>query len=60
MSLDPTGDATWTVNAGYGKYMAGLANGIADSGSNGGVPRRPTSTRISGRRSTPTTERDEP
>ncbi len=26
------------MNAGYGKYTAGLANGIADSGSNGGVP----------------------
>ena len=38
ITWDPTGNATWTVNAGYGKYTAGLANGIADSGSNGGVP----------------------
>ena len=38
VSWDPTGDARWTVNAGYGKYVAGLANGIADGGSSGGVP----------------------
>ena len=38
LSWDPTGNGQWTVNAGYGKYVAGLANGIADSGSNGGVP----------------------
>jgi outer membrane receptor for ferrienterochelin and colicin len=38
VSWDPTGDARWTVNAGYGKYVAGLANGIADAGSSGGVP----------------------
>jgi outer membrane receptor for ferrienterochelin and colicin len=38
VTWDPTGDARWTVNAGYGRYVAGLANGIADSGSNGGVP----------------------
>lgn len=38
VTWDPAGDARWTVNAGYGKYVAGLANGIADSGSNGGVP----------------------
>ena len=38
VTWDPMGDGRWTVNAGYGKYVAGLANGIADSGSNGGVP----------------------
>ena len=37
VTFDPTGDARWTVNASYGKYLAGLANSIADSGSNGGV-----------------------
>ena len=37
MTFDPTGDSLWTVNASYGKYIAGLANNIADSGSNGGV-----------------------
>ena len=38
VTWDPDGRRRWTVNAGYGKYVAGLANGIADSGSNGGVP----------------------
>ena len=38
VAWDPTGDARWTLTAGYGKYVAGLANGIADSGSSGGVP----------------------
>ncbi len=38
VTWDPVGDARWTVNASYAKYVAGLANGIADSGSNGGVP----------------------
>ena len=37
VTFDPTGDSRWTVNASYGKYIAGLANGVADSGSNGGV-----------------------
>jgi len=37
VTFDPTGDASWTVNASYGKYIAGLANSVADSGSNGGV-----------------------
>ena len=37
VTYDPTGDSTWTVNASYGKYIAGLANNIADAGSNGGV-----------------------
>jgi outer membrane receptor for ferrienterochelin and colicin len=38
VTFDPTGDSRWTLNASYGKYIAGLANSIADSGSNGGVP----------------------
>ena len=38
LTFDPRGDGRWTVNAGYGKYIAGLANSIADSGSDGGVP----------------------
>ena len=38
VTWDALGDARWTVNAGYGRYVAGLANSIADSGSNGGVP----------------------
>lgn len=38
LTFDPRGDGRWTVNAGYGKYVAGLANSIADSGSDGGVP----------------------
>jgi outer membrane receptor for ferrienterochelin and colicin len=38
VTFDPTGDSKWTLNASYGKYIAGLANSIADSGSNGGVP----------------------
>jgi outer membrane receptor for ferrienterochelin and colicin len=38
LTYDPTGDARWTLNASYGKYIAGLANNIADGGSNGGVP----------------------
>ena len=37
VTYDPTGDSRWTVNASYGKYIAGLANNIADAGSNGGV-----------------------
>lgn len=38
VTFDPAGDARWTVNASYGKYIAGLANNVADSASNGGVP----------------------
>jgi len=38
LTFDPTGDSRWTVNASYGKYIAGLANNVADGGSNGGVP----------------------
>jgi hypothetical protein len=38
VTFDPAGDSRWTINASYGKYIAGLANSIADSGSNGGVP----------------------
>ncbi len=33
---DPTGSGQWTVNASYGRYVAGIANSIADSSSPGG------------------------
>ncbi len=35
---DPKGDGTWIVNASYGKYVAGIANGVADSTSTAGAP----------------------
>lgn len=34
---DPTGKGKWTVNAGYARYVAAVANNVADSGSAGGV-----------------------
>ena len=37
LTVDPTGTSRWTINTSYGKYIAGLANNIADSASNGGV-----------------------
>jgi Carboxypeptidase regulatory-like domain/TonB dependent receptor len=37
LTFDPTGNSLWTINGSYGKYIAGLANNIADSASNGGV-----------------------
>ncbi|HEX6738767.1 MAG TPA: TonB-dependent receptor, partial [Vicinamibacteria bacterium] len=37
-TFDPKGDGTWTVNAGYAKYVAAVANSIADSRSPGGQP----------------------
>jgi outer membrane receptor protein involved in Fe transport len=37
VTFDPTATGRWTLNASYGTYIAGLANGVADSGSNGGV-----------------------
>jgi outer membrane receptor for ferrienterochelin and colicin len=37
-TLDPKGDGRWTINAGYAKYVAGVANSIADSRSPGGQP----------------------
>ncbi len=35
---NPTGDGSWILNASYGKYVAGIANGIADSTSTAGAP----------------------
>ena len=35
---DPKGDGTWIVNASYGKYVAGIANSVADSTSTAGAP----------------------
>ena len=35
---DPTGDGEWSVHAGYGKYVAAIANTIADSASPNGTP----------------------
>jgi hypothetical protein len=35
---DPIGDGKWTVHASYGKYVAAIANSIADSASPGGTP----------------------
>ena len=37
LTFDPTGSGRWTLNASYGSYIAGLASGVADSGSNAGV-----------------------
>lgn len=36
--FDPSGNGTWTVNASYGKYVAAIANSIADSSSPAGTP----------------------
>jgi Carboxypeptidase regulatory-like domain/TonB dependent receptor/TonB-dependent Receptor Plug Domain len=35
---DPQGEGRWTVHGSYGKYVAGLANTIADSSSPAGTP----------------------
>ena len=35
---DPKANGEWTVNAGYGKYVMAIANGIADSTAVGGQP----------------------
>jgi hypothetical protein len=35
---DPRGDGVWAVNASYSRYVAGLANAIADSSSPAGTP----------------------
>jgi len=35
---DPKGDGQWSVHASYGKYVAALANTIADSASPAGTP----------------------
>jgi outer membrane receptor for ferrienterochelin and colicin len=37
-TFDPKGDGRWTINAGYAKYVAAVANSIADSRSPGGQP----------------------
>jgi hypothetical protein len=36
--FDPKGDGRWGVHASYGKYVAAIANSIADSASPGGTP----------------------
>jgi outer membrane receptor protein involved in Fe transport len=38
VSWDPKGDGVWTVNASYGKYVAAIANNIADVSSPAGTP----------------------
>jgi hypothetical protein len=35
---DPKGNGDWSVTASFAKYVAGVANSIADSASSGGVP----------------------
>jgi outer membrane receptor for ferrienterochelin and colicin len=35
---DPVGDGKWTMHASYAKYVAAVANSIADSASPGGTP----------------------
>jgi hypothetical protein len=37
-SWDPTGTGDWTVNASYGRYVAAIANTVADSASPAGTP----------------------
>ena len=36
--FDPVGDGKTTINASYGRYVAALANTIANSSSNAGIP----------------------
>ena len=36
LTYDPSGTGRWTVNAGYGKYVAAIANGIANDASSAG------------------------
>jgi outer membrane receptor for ferrienterochelin and colicin len=36
--FDPIGDGKMTINASYGRYVAALANTIANSSSNAGIP----------------------
>lgn len=38
VTYDPTGDGRWTVNGSFGRYVAAIANSIANSGSPGGSP----------------------
>jgi outer membrane receptor for ferrienterochelin and colicin len=37
-TFDPKGDGVWTINGGYAKYVAAVANSIADGRSAGGQP----------------------
>jgi hypothetical protein len=37
VTWDPAGTGVWSVNVGYGSYVAAIANSIADGGSAGGV-----------------------
>ena len=36
VTFDPTGDGRWTANAGYGRYVAAIANSIGNAGSPAG------------------------
>lgn len=38
LTYDPSGSGRWTVNAGYGRYVAAIANSIANAGSSAGQP----------------------
>jgi outer membrane receptor protein involved in Fe transport len=38
MTWDPRGDGVWSVNTSYGRYVAAIANSIADSASPAGTP----------------------
>jgi len=38
LAWDPTGDGAWTANVNYGRYVAAIANNIADSSSPAGTP----------------------
>ncbi|MEO7795496.1 MAG: TonB-dependent receptor, partial [Thermoanaerobaculia bacterium] len=35
---NPDGNGVWLLNASYGRYVAGINNGIADAGSSAGTP----------------------
>lgn len=37
-TFDPGGRGVWTVNTGYGRYVAAIANNIANAGSSAGQP----------------------
>ncbi len=38
ITWDPAGNGRWTINGGYGRYVAGIANSVADGGSGAGSP----------------------
>jgi outer membrane receptor protein involved in Fe transport len=38
LSWDVNGDGEWQVNAGYARYVAAIANGVADATATGGQP----------------------